>query len=293
MRALLLLIFLICISSCAVASTTTEAISAIEKRIDGRIGVAVLNSSDDQIWHYKGNQKFPLMSTFKTLACSKMLKMSEDGQLNINIETVVEKNSLVVWSPVTKALVGKAITLVKACEATMLTSDNTAANIVLAHIGGPKGVTSFMRSIGDMDTRLDRIEPDLNEAIQGDMRDTTTPKAMVNSLQQILFGGTISQKASDQLKTWMQKNTISDALLRSVLPEGWYIAGRTGAGGNGSRAITAIIWSESHSPIIVAIYVTETELTLSERNQVIAEVGAVIFNTLGLQHRQLNFSALD
>lgn len=293
MRALLLLIFLICISSCAVASTTTEAISAIEKRIDGRIGVAVLNSSDDQIWHYKGNQKFPLMSTFKTLACSKMLKMSEDGQLNINMEKVVEKNSLVVWSPVTKALVGKAITLVKACEATMLTSDNTAANIVLAHIGGPSGVTSFMRLIGDMDTRLDRIEPDLNEAIQGDMRDTTTPKVMVNSLQQIFFGGTISQKASDQLTTWMQKNTISDALLRSVLPEGWYIADRTGAGGNGSRAITAIIWSESHSPIIVAIYVTETELTLSERNQVIAEVGAVIVNTLGLQHRQLDFSALD
>lgn len=293
MRALLLLIFLICISSCAVASTTTEAISAIEKRIDGRIGVAVLNSSDDQIWHYKGNQKFPLMSTFKTLACSKMLKMSEDGQLNINMEKVVEKNSLVVWSPVTKALVGKAITLAKACEATMLTSDNTAANIVLANIGGPSGVTSFMRLIGDMDTRLDRIEPDLNEAIQGDMRDTTTPKVMVNSLQQIFFGGTISQKASDQLTTWMQKNTISDALLRSVLPEGWYIADRTGAGGNGSRAITAIIWSESHSPIIVAIYVTETELTLSERNQVIAEVGAVIVNTLGLQHRQLDFSALD
>lgn len=293
MRALLLLIFLICISNCVIASTTTEAISAIEKRIDGRIGVAVLNASDDQIWHYKGNQKFPLLSTFKTLACSKMLKMVEDDQLNINNETVVETNSLVVWSPVTKDLVGKAITLGKACEATMLTSDNTAANIVLAHIGGPSAITNFMRSVGDMDTRLDRIEPDLNEATQGDVRDTTTPRAMVNSLRQIIFGGTISQKASDQLTTWMQKNTISDALLRSVLPEGWYIGDRTGAGENGSRAITAIIWSESHSPMIVAIYITETELTLSERNHVIAEVGAVIFNALGLQHRQLNFSALD
>ena len=38
-----------------------------------RVGVSIYNVSTNELWDYKGNSRFPLMSTFKTLACAKLL----------------------------------------------------------------------------------------------------------------------------------------------------------------------------------------------------------------------------
>jgi len=162
-------------------------------------------------------------------------------------------------------------------------SDNTAANIVLQHIAGPAGVTEFLRATGDDMTRLDRIEPELNEAKAGDPRDTTTPNAMVRTLNKILLGNVLTEKASLQLKTWMEKNTVSDKLLRSVLPQGWMIADRTGAGENGSRGITALVWNTTRKPIIISIYLTQTDLSFADRNRVVSEIGAMIFKAYSVE----------
>ena len=53
-----------------------------------------------------------------------------------------------------------------------------AANLLLPMVGGPEGLTAFMRAHGDSVTRLDRNEPALNENAPDDPRDTTTPAAM-------------------------------------------------------------------------------------------------------------------
>ncbi|MCV6070641.1 serine hydrolase, partial [Escherichia coli] len=85
-------------------------------------------------------------------------------------------------------------------------------------IGGPKAVTMFLRTIGDKATRLDRLEPRLNEATPGDNRDTTTPNAIVNTLRTLIEGETLSYESRVQLKIWMQDNKVSGSLMRSVLP---------------------------------------------------------------------------
>lgn len=156
-------------------------------------------------------------------------------------------------------------------------SDNTAANIVLSGIKGPLSLTRFMRSIGDKVTRLDRIEPDLNEAVDGDKRDTTTPNAIVKSLETLLFGDVLSQSSKNQLKQWMMDNKVTGSLLRSVLPENWSIADRSGAGGYGSRGITAVVWSDKRTPIIISIYLTQTDASFAQRNKAIADIGKEIF----------------
>ncbi len=132
------------------------------------------------------------------------------------------------------------------------------------------------RSLGDKATRLDRFEPRLNEAKPGDKQDTTTPNAMVNTLHTLLEGDALSYESRIQLKIWMQDNKVSDPLIRSVLPKGWSIADRSGAGGFGSRGVTAMIWKENHKPIYVSIYITETDLSLQARNQVIAQISQLI-----------------
>lgn len=159
------------------------------------------------------------MSTFKVLACAKLLADVEKGHQSFDTSTIITASSLIKWSPITKNLVGEQMSLKQACSAAMIMSDNTATNIVLNGIKGPKALTQFMRSIGDEVTRLDRIEPDLNEALDGDMRDTSTPNAMVKSLHTLLFGDVLSQTSEAQLIERMIDNKVTGKLLRKVLPE--------------------------------------------------------------------------
>ncbi|OCH38735.1 class A beta-lactamase [Aliivibrio fischeri] len=273
---------LIVLANNAIAGSLTQNIEAIELSSGGYIGVSVLNTETNKTWEYKGDQRFPMMSTFKTLACAKMLYDSSVGGIDKYKTTTITKEQIMPWSPVTEPLVDHMITTKKACEATMLMSDNTAANIVLNEIGGPSSLTQFLRAIGDDKTRLDRIEPELNEAKNGDKRDTTTPVAMSKTLNALLFGNTLNPQDKQTLKSWMMNNRVSDPLLRSILPSDWSIADRSGAGGFGSRGITAAVWNDKHQPIIISIYLTQTKLDMAERNQVIVEVGNAIFNEFNI-----------
>lgn len=260
-----------------------KSITAIEQEISGRIGVAVLDTQNGEFWSYRGDEHFPLLSTFKTLACAAILHSEGDSESYNNITITIEEANLITWSPVMEKLVGKDVTVEQACEATMLTSDNTAVNIVLEHVGGPQGLTRFLRGIGDNVTRLDRIEPELNEAMEGDFRDTTTPNAMLQTLDKLLLGEIMSKASKKQLRTWMKDNEVSTPLLRTILPAGWSIADRSGAGGNGSRAITAIIWAKSREAIIICIYLTQTNLSMEERNGVIRQIGEILFEKYAIK----------
>ncbi|OUS24488.1 class A beta-lactamase [Thalassotalea sp. 42_200_T64] len=259
------------------ANSMVKTIEEVKQKLGADVGVSVYDVSSDDLWHYNGDTRFPLMSTFKTLACAKLLADIHNGEQSFDTSVVIKKESLVTWSPVTEKHVGESFSLRQACSAAMIMSDNTAANIVLKGINGPTALTQFMRSIGDKITRLDRIEPYLGEALDGDVRDTTTPNAMVKSLRELLFGNTLPAASKTQLKQWMTDNKVSDSLLRSVLPIGWLIADRSGAGGYGSRGITAVVWSEQRSPLIVAIYLTQTDASFAQRNKAIAQIGKEIF----------------
>ncbi|HHF3238382.1 TPA: CARB family carbenicillin-hydrolyzing class A beta-lactamase [Vibrio alginolyticus] len=276
MKKLFLLAGLMVCSTLSYASQLNEDISLLEQQTSSRIGVSVWDTQADERWDYRGDERFPLMSTFKTLACAKMLSDTDSGKLSKNATAKVDERSIVVWSPVMDKLAGQNTRIEHACEAAMLMSDNTAANLVLNEIGGPKAVTMFLRTIGDKATRLDRIEPRLNEATPGDSRDTTTPNAILNTLRTLVEGETLSYESRVQLKIWMQDNKVSDSLMRSVLPTGWSIADRSGAGGHGSRGINAIIWKENHRPVYISIYVTETELSLQARDQLVAQISQLI-----------------
>ena len=62
----------------SMAASLNDTIITLEKQTSGDIGVAVLDTKTNQIWSYKGNQRFPMMSTFKTLACVLVSSHSEN-----------------------------------------------------------------------------------------------------------------------------------------------------------------------------------------------------------------------
>lgn len=263
--------------SLAQADPLLEAVKAVEQRLDARIGVALYDSATGETWEYKGDNRFPMTSTFKTLACAALLAKADSGAADLDQRVTFGKDDLVTYSPVTERRTGgPGMSLGELCEATMATSDNTAANLVLNAIGGPSSVTGFVRGLGDTITRLDRTETTLNEATPGDPRDTTTPNAMVDNLRKLVLGDTLSDSSRDTLISWLRGNRVSDNLLRATVPQDWKIGDRSGAGGYGSRSITAVLWPPNRKPLVLAIYITETGATFDERNSAIADIGRVV-----------------
>jgi beta-lactamase class A len=252
-------------------------ITQLEQQLQARVGVAVFDiDSNERILH-NGDDLFPLSSTFKTLACAALLHRVVSGQEDLQRRVTFTKEKLVSYSPATQSKVGAiGMTLAELCEATITLSDNTAGNLILEAIGGPQGLTGFLRTIGDEVTRLDRWEPELNESSPGDARDTTSPNAMANTIQTLLFTDALSAAARLQLETWLRGNAVGDALLRAAIPENWSIGDKTGAGGFGSPSIAAVLWPPQRGPIIAAIYITETDATFGERNAAIAAIGLAI-----------------
>lgn len=278
--ALSVCLLLVSASVMAQQDRITAELERIEQTLEARIGFAAHNLATGQRWEVNADERFAMSSTFKTLACGALLAQVEEGQLALDTEVSFEASELVTYSPVTEQYAGdQPMTLFELCDATMSTSDNTAANLVLQALGGPEAITAFARSMDDRTTRLDRYETALNEATPGDERDTTTPNAMLATLETLVLGDVLTPESRQQLQDWMKGNAVADGLFRAAMPD-WIIADRTGAGGYGSRSITAIIWPPEQAPTAVVFYITETEASFEARNAAIASLGEVIQQTL-------------
>lgn len=284
MKKTILCLLLISISAHSVSASLEQSLSKIEQEIKGQVGVAVIDTQSHNQWSYNGNQRFPMMSSFKTLACAKVLYDVEQKKLTLNQKIDVPESGLINWNPITENFVGGKMSLQSVCSATMLMSDNYAANLALEQIGGPRGLTAFLRKIGDQKTRLDHYEPELNYVEQGAENDTTTPTAMIQTIQHLLTGDVLNSDNKTQLQFWMTNNMVSDSLARSVLPQGWLIADRSGGGVNGSRTLTAMIWKPDRKPLFIGIFIANSTLsTLPEINQVVADISQLIFTQYGIE----------
>lgn len=260
----------------SVESAMMVKVGEIERRLGARVGLAVYDTGRNIEWLHRADERFPLTSTFKALACGAMLHKVDAGQIELDSTVRITQSDLLPYAPVMEKLVGQEVSLAATCSAALRLSDNVAGNKILERIGGPEGLTGYLRSIGDAATRLDRPEPELNEAIPGDSRDTTTPQAIAHSLRRLVLGDALSPSSRSQLTEWLVSDEVGGPLLRAGLPANWRIGDRTGAGGHGSRGVVAVIWPPGRAPIIAAVYVTDTDATMDQRNQAIAELGVAL-----------------
>ncbi|HEX4231316.1 MAG TPA: class A beta-lactamase [Bryobacteraceae bacterium] len=249
----------------------------LEEKSGGRLGVAVLDTATGVQAGYRRDERFPMCSTVKLLAVAAVLLRTDRGEEQLDRIVHFAKSDIVPYSPVTETRAGdRGISIKELCVAAMTLSDNTANNLVLATIGGPKGLTAFARTIGDDKTRLDRIEPELNQSLPGDPRDTTTPLAMLSDLRTLALGNVLSESSKAQLAEWLIANTTGDTRLRAGLPSGWKVGDKTGTGKRGTANDVAIAWPPGGAPILVSVYLTGARVDGNGQNRAVAAVGAEI-----------------
>jgi len=262
--------------SAPAANDAADRIAAINTRVGGRIGVAALDTGTGQHIEYKANERFPMCSTFKVLAAAAVLKLVDEGKEYLDRMVPYAKEDILEYAPVTKEHLKEGrMTLGDLCAAAVEQSDNTAGNLLLRTIGGPLGLTSFLRALGDETTRLDRMEPDLNTAIPEDERDTTTPAAMRDDLVRLLIKDVLSPASRSQLEAWLAGNKTGAQMIRAGVPTSWRVGDKTGRGDNGATNDVAILRPKNRPPIFLAIYSVGSIMAASERTATIAEVARV------------------
>jgi beta-lactamase class A len=213
-----------------------------------------------------------------------VLTRVDRGEEHLDRRVPYSKSDLLEYAPVTSKHVAEGgMTLGDLCAAAIELSDNTAANLILASLGGPSAVTTYARSLGDEFTRLDRTEPTLNTAIPGDPRDTTTPAAMARDMQNVLLGNALSAESRGLLESWLDANQTSSARLRAGFPSSWRIGDKTGTGGphtasgdSNTGNDIAIARRPQGAPLIVTVYLTGVTVAADPRDAAIASIGRVI-----------------
>ena len=264
------------------APALATQLGKIERKVGGRLGVAVLREDGRSVAAHRGDERFPMCSTFKLLLAAGVLARVDKGEERLERGVAYSKDDLVTYSPVTgpRADAG-SMTVSELCEAAVTQSDNTAANLLLASVGGPARLTLFLRSLGDSVTRLDRIEPHLNEAAPGDPRDTTSPGAMAATIRALLFGRALSQPSRDRLTLWLRSNRTGNERLRAGLQPGWTAGEKTGSGERGTTNDVGVLWSPRGSALVVAAFLTECSEAPVARNSALAAVASAVIERCG------------
>ncbi len=249
----------------------------IDKRSGGRLGCAVLNTATGAVVAHRGNERFPMCSTFKASAVAFVLQRVDRGAEQLDRRIVFSEHDILSHAPITKLHVGgDGMSVADLCAAAITESDNTAANLLLASFGGPAALTSFWRAIGDTATRLDRTELELNEGIPGDPRDTTSPAAMLQNLRKFVLGDVLAPPSRKMFTKWLVANTTGDARLRAGFPRDCEIGDKTGTGGYQTSNDIAVIWPLNRKPLVVAAYLTQGPRSDDDRDRILADVGRAI-----------------
>ncbi len=255
--------------------------SELEAATNGRLGVAALNTADGAQVTHRADERFAFCSTFKMMVASAVLKRSEAESGLLEQRISYTKEELVTYSPVTAKHTGEGMTVSELCAAALQYSDNTAANLLIKVAGGTAAVTAFARSIGDNEFRLDRFETELNSAIPGDPRDTTTPAAMRTSLQRIALGDALGAPQRERLVDWMRGNTTGAKRIRAGVPAPWQVADRTGTGDYGTTNAIGVLWPPRKAPIVLVVYFTQRDKGAPMREDVVASAARIVAEALG------------
>lgn len=265
----------------------SPTLAGIERDTGGRLGVFAIDTGSGKTIAHRADERFPMCSTFKLLLVAAVLARVDRGQEQLDRHVAYTKAQVLSHAPISEKHVGDGyMTIGALCAAAIDYSDNTAANLLLATIGGPPGYTAYVRSLGDVVTRLDRTELALNTCIPGDPRDTTAPSATVSDMRRVLAGSALSGASRARLITLLKNNTTGGTRLRAGLPGSWIVGDKTGTGlrnnahGDSDTANDiAIAWPPNRPPILIGAYLTECKLAASQREAALASVGRLVGTT--------------
>lgn len=276
-----------CSTGLRAPSDAAGAFAELERANGGRLGVFALDTGSGRSLGWRADERFGMCSTFKLLLAAAVLDAAQRGQIDGSAPIAFDQDTLVPHSPVLREQLANGhptLTALELARATQLTSDNAAANLLISELGGTAAITAGWRAGGDEVTRLDRLEPAMNLVPAGELRDTTTPRAMAQNLARLLTTDALTPADQQRLSDWMIETGTGRARLRAGIPSNWRAGDKTGSAiaplmPNKTNDV-AVFWPPGRAPIMVAAYYDADGhypgAIRAQDEAVLAEVGRIV-----------------
>ena len=186
-------------------------LAALVAQSPGDVGVAALDLKSGEVVSINGDEPFPMASTVKIAIAANYLAQVEHGRRTLD-DTIRGRSAA------------------KLMEAMIIRSDNYATDVLLADLGGPKTVQAWLTENGLSGLRIDRNIAQLLRSKRDlrDIRDSSTPEAMVELLRRLDRGKLIGPSSRAHLLGLMARCNTGKNRMRGMLPAGTRVENKTG-----------------------------------------------------------------
>lgn len=218
MRLLGLLAWLLAFAAQPALAEVSVPLQSLEQRLaslatenPGDYGIAALDLATGETVSFNGNQPFPMASTMKIAVAAAYLSQVDAGRRSLD-ETI--GNS----------------TAARLLDVMITRSDNRATDQLIATLGGPGMIDSWLRNHRLSGIRIDRTIAQLlsDRRDLRDIRDSSTPAAMLDLLRLIDSGDALSASSRSLLLDMMRRCATGSNRIRGLLPPGVSVEHKTG-----------------------------------------------------------------
>jgi beta-lactamase class A len=261
------------------APDLAAAFARAEREADGHLGVAILHVESGERASYHGAERFPMQSVFKLPLAIEVLARVDAGELRLDEMIHIRPIDFRPGPP--HALLeelpeaGGDRPVLELVERVLISSDNTAADALLARLGGPRKVTKRLHDLGFTGIDVSRSEAELMMDFMGvavqpprdtwtlevlmplmkttpaartkalatylaDPRDTATPEVMADLLLRVHRQDLLGKPSAARLVAILERVTTGKDRLRGLLPPGTVVAHKTGTS-DATDGVTATV----------------------------------------------------
>jgi beta-lactamase class A len=207
-------------------------VEEIANRLDGIMGVAVIDLTDGQTLLRNADRVFPAASSIKIAILLELYRQDQDasagakGKAKLADTYTFDPKDLVEDSRIMAGLTPGVtrVTNRDLAQFMVAVSDNAAANILIDRVG-KDNVNTTLRSLGLSKTLLRRKMIDIAAARRGD-ENVATPLEMARLLKAIYKEKVLNKQATAELIK--QLSTKKDSYIPRYLPENVQVANKPG-----------------------------------------------------------------
>src|SRR5437899_12749594 len=246
--------------------TRVEEIAA---RLDGLMGVAILDLTDGRILLRNADRVFPTASSIKIAILLELYRQDQEaragakGKARLEDIYTFDPKDLVEDSQIMAGLTPGVtrVTNRDLAQFTVAVSDNAATNVLIDRVG-MQNVNATLHSLGLSKTILRRKMMDIAAARRGD-ENVATPQEMVRLLEMIYKGKALNKELTDELITQL-KTLKKDSYLSYELPADVELGDKPGSL-DGVRNDSGIIFAHNRPFAISVMTAYDSDEKAAER----------------------------
>jgi beta-lactamase class A len=224
-------------------------VEEIATRLDGLMGVAILDLTDGRILLRNADRVFPAASSIKIAILLELYRQDQEaragakGKAKLDDSYTFDPKDLVEDSQIMAGLTPgvTGVTNRDLAQFIVAVSDNAATNVLIDRVG-MQNVNGTLRSLGLTKTILRRKMMDIAAARRGD-ENVSTPQEMVRLLEMIYKGKALNKELTDELIKQL-KTLKKDSYLSYELPASVELADKPGTL-DGVRNDSGIVFAQN------------------------------------------------